>query len=74
MLPDSDPEEIINAYERDRARLTALAEELELEGEQREELIQGILVASLARRLASDRADWLEATFRSAAESLQERF
>ncbi len=73
MLPDSDPEDIITAYERDHARLTALAEELGLKGERAEELIQSILVATLARRVTSDHVEWLEATFRFAVESLEER-
>lgn len=74
MLPHSKPEEVIAAQERDRERLSALAEELGLGGERAEELIQSILVASLARRIPSDHGEWLEVTFRAAAESLKERF
>lgn len=73
MLPDSEPDEILAAYDHDHARLTTLAEEMGLTGDQAEELIQSILYASLARRIPFDPAAWLEATFRSAAEMLKER-
>jgi len=73
MLPSSEPDEIIAAYERDYATLAALAEELELTEEEAEALIQNTLYASLTRRVPVDPAGWLTATFRYAARSLKER-
>jgi len=74
MIPDSEQDEIVAAYERDYAILAAIAEELGLADHDAHELIENTLYASLTMRIpVVDPPAWLTATFRAAVRSFKER-